>query len=124
MIANPTKVPLEDEIGYENVELRTLDVVSLYQGVGNGELDAFQDVWLPAHEDYVGEIEKDAELLGSWFRGTTRFGLGALSYMNITSIDRSAVQTRSTCSGSNPTQSACRRSPKTSSRRMVSSRSW
>ena len=29
VIANPTKVPLEDEIGYENVELRTLDVVSL-----------------------------------------------------------------------------------------------
>jgi glycine betaine/proline transport system substrate-binding protein len=88
VIANPTKVPLEDEIGYENVELRTLDVDSLYQGVGNGELDAFQDVWLPAHEDYVGEIEKVAELLGSWFRGTTRFGLGALSYVNITGIDQ------------------------------------
>jgi len=87
-IANLTKVLLEDEIGYENVELRTLDVVSLYQGVGDGELDAFQDVWLPAHEDYVGEIEEDVELLGSWFRGTTRFGLGAPSYMNITSIDQ------------------------------------
>ncbi len=87
-IANLTKVLLEEEIGYENVELRTLDVVSLYQGVGDGELDAFQDVWLPAHEDYVGEIEEDVELLGSWFRGTTRFGLGAPSYMNITSIDQ------------------------------------
>ena len=87
-VANLTKVLLEDEIGYENVELRTLDVVSLYQGVGNGELDAFQDVWLPAHEDYVGEIEEDAELLGSWFQGTTRFGLGAPSYMDITSIDQ------------------------------------
>ena len=64
-IANLTKVLLEDEIGYEDVELRTLDVVSLYQGVGTGELDAFQDVWLPAHEDYVGEIEEDTELLGS-----------------------------------------------------------
>ncbi len=87
-IANLTKVLLEDEIGYENVELRTLDVVSLYQGVGTGELNAFQDVWLPAHEDYVGEIEEDTELLDSWFRGTTRFGLGAPSYMNITSIDQ------------------------------------
>jgi ABC-type proline/glycine betaine transport system substrate-binding protein len=51
VIANPTKFPLEDELGYENAELRTLDVVSLYQGVGNGELDAFQvpeDV-LPAY---------------------------------------------------------------------------
>jgi glycine betaine/proline transport system substrate-binding protein len=87
-IANLTKVVLEEEIGYDNVELRTLDVVSLYQGVGDGELDAFQDVWLPAHEDYVGEIEEDVELLGSWFRGTTRFDVGAPSYMNITSIDQ------------------------------------
>jgi len=87
-VANLTKVLLEEEIGYENVELRTLDVASLYRGVGDGELDAFQDVWLPAHADYVAGIEENAELLDSWFEGTTRFGLGAPSYMNITSIDQ------------------------------------
>jgi glycine betaine/proline transport system substrate-binding protein len=87
-VANLTKVLLEEEIGCENAELRTLGVVSLYRGVGDGELDSFQDVWLPAHEGYVDEIEEDAELLGSGFEGVTRFGLGAPSYMNITSIDQ------------------------------------
>lgn len=87
-VANLTKVLLEEEIGYENVELRTLDVASLYRGVGNGELDAFQDVWLPAHEDYVAGVEEDVEVLDSWFEGATRFGIGVPSYMNITSIDQ------------------------------------
>lgn len=57
-VANLTKVLLEEEIGCENAELRTLGVVSLYRGVGDGELDAFQDVWLPAQEGYVDEIEE------------------------------------------------------------------
>ena len=37
---------------------------------------------------HLNEIEEDAELLGSWFQGTTKFGLGAPSYMNVTSIDQ------------------------------------
>ena len=40
-VGNLTKVLLEDELGYDNVELRTLDVGPLYEGVGNGDLDAF-----------------------------------------------------------------------------------
>ena len=86
-IANLTKVLLEDELGYENVELRTLDVGPLYDGVGNGDLHAFQDVWLPAHSEYVAGVEDNAELLGSWFQGTTKFGIAVPSYMNIASLE-------------------------------------
>jgi len=86
-VANLTKVLLEDELGYENVELRTLDVGPLYEGVGNGDLHAFQDVWLPAHSDYVAGVEDNAELLGSWFQGTTKFGIAVPSYMNIASLE-------------------------------------
>ena len=86
-VGNLTKVLLEDELGYENVELRTLDVGPLYEGVGNGDLDAFQDVWLPAHNDYVAGVEDNAELLGTWFQGTTKFGIGVPSYMNISSLE-------------------------------------
>jgi glycine betaine/proline transport system substrate-binding protein len=82
-----TKVLLEDELGYEKVELRTLDVGPLYEGVGNGDLDAFQDVWLPAHNDYVAGVEDNAELLGTWFQGTTKYGIAVPSYMNITSLE-------------------------------------
>ena len=82
-----TKVLLEDELGYEKVELRTLDVGPLYEGVGNGDLDAFQDVWLPAHNDYVAGVEDNAELLGTWFQGTTKYGIAVPSYMNISSLE-------------------------------------
>ena len=86
-VGNLTKVLLEDELGYEKVELRTLDVGPLYEGVGNGDLDAFQDVWLPAHNDYVAGVEDNAELLGTWFQGTTKYGIAVPSYMNITSLE-------------------------------------
>jgi glycine betaine/proline transport system substrate-binding protein len=87
-VSNLTKVLLEDELGYDNVELRTLtDVGPLYKGVGNGDLHAFQDVWLPAHSDYVAGVEDHAELLGTWFQGTTKYGIAVPSYMNITSLE-------------------------------------
>jgi len=86
-VANLTKVLLEDELGYENVELRTLDVGPLYEAVGNGDVHGFQDVWLPAHNDYVAGVEDNAELLGSWFQGTTKFGIAVPSYMNIASLE-------------------------------------
>jgi len=86
-VANLTKRLLEDELGYENVELRTLDVGPLYESVGNGDLDAFQDVWLPAHNGYVAGVKDKAELLGTWFQGTTKFGIAVPSYMNITSLE-------------------------------------
>ena len=47
-VSNLTKVLLEDELGYQSVEIRTAeDLDSTYRAVASGELDAFQDVWLP-----------------------------------------------------------------------------
>lgn len=91
-ISNLTKVLLEEELGYENVELRTADVDALFEGVGSGELDAFQDVWMPNHEEYLSEVESDVEHLDPWFRGTTKFSLAVPTYVktdggeNVTSI--------------------------------------
>ena len=50
-VSNLTKALLEDELGYERVEIDTdEDLDSTYRGVASGELDAFQDVWLPNQE--------------------------------------------------------------------------
>ena len=86
-VSNLTKVLLEEEVGYEKVELRgAIDVDLLFEGVGEGDLDVFQDVWLPNHQDYLDEIRDDVEQLDPWFQGTTEFGIAVPSYMDITSI--------------------------------------
>src|SRR5215217_2525708 len=85
-VSNLTKALLEDELGYDSVELKTLGVASLFERVGSGELDAFQDVWLPNHQEYLSEVQDNIDLLEPWYKGTTRVGIAAPSYMNITSI--------------------------------------
>ncbi len=85
-VSNLTKALLEDELDYDSVELKTLDVAPLFERVGNGELDAFQDVWLPNHQRYLSGVQDDVELLDPWYSGTTRVGIAVPSYMNITSI--------------------------------------
>ncbi len=87
-VSNLTKALLEDDLGYQNVELRTLDVALLFEGVGNGELDAFQDVWLPNHQQLLSEVDDDVELLDPWFEGQTSFGIAVPSYVNIQTISQ------------------------------------
>ncbi len=87
-ISNLTKALLEDELDYQRVFLKRLDVDPLFQGVSSGELHAFQDVWLPNHQGYIDRVEEDVELLEPWFLGTTKFGLAAPSYMNVASMDQ------------------------------------
>ena len=87
-ISNLTKVLLEDEIGYENVELRTLDVEQLFEGVASGDLNAFQDVWLPNHQQLLNPVEDDVVLLGPWFQDQTSFGIAVPSYVNIQTISQ------------------------------------
>ena len=81
-----TKALLEDELAYELVEISTQDLDSTYRGVADGELDAFQDVWLPNQEDLLGEVAGDVERLGPWFLGETRQGVAVPAYMEIESI--------------------------------------
>ena len=83
-----TKVLLEDELAYELVEISTQDLDSAYRGVATGELDAFQDVWLPNQEDLLGEVAGDVEHLGPWFLGQTKQGMAVPAYMDVGSIDQ------------------------------------
>ncbi len=85
-VSNLTKALLEDELGYGNVQLQTLDVALLFEGVGDGELDAFQDVWLPNHRRLLNEVADDVVLLDPWFQGQTRFGIAVPSYINVRTI--------------------------------------
>ena len=80
-VANLTKVVLEEDLNYDEVELKTLDVGLLFEGVAGGDLDAFQDVWIPNHTQLLSEVENDVEHLDPWYEGTTSFGLAVPSYM-------------------------------------------
>jgi glycine betaine/proline transport system substrate-binding protein len=53
----------------------------LFEGVAGGDLDAFQDVWIPNHTQLLAEVENDVEHLEPWYEGSTSFGLAVPSYM-------------------------------------------
>ena len=80
-VSNLTKVLFEEDLGYEEVELKLLDVVPLFTGVASGDLHAFQDVWMPNHEDFIAKAGDDVKLLDPWFQGQTAFGLAVPHYM-------------------------------------------
>jgi glycine betaine/proline transport system substrate-binding protein len=80
-VANLTKTVLEEDFDYKEVELKTLDIGLLFEGVAGGELDAFQDVWIPNHTQLLSEVENDVEHLEPWYEGETTFGLAVPSYM-------------------------------------------
>jgi glycine betaine/proline transport system substrate-binding protein len=80
-VSNLTKVVLEEDLGYQEVELKTLDVGLLFEGVAGGDLHAFQDVWIPNHTQLLSEVENDVEQLDPWYEGQTTFGLAVPSYM-------------------------------------------
>lgn len=86
-VSNLTKVIFEKELGYEEVEVQTVDLPLVVQGVGNGDFDAFQDLWLPNHSALLKEVEGDVEQLEPWYQGETSFSIAVPSYMNIKSID-------------------------------------
>jgi len=87
-IAALTKVLLEEELGYKQVTIKTSDLDSVYEGVAEGDLDAFQDVWLPNQRDLLESVEDDVEQLSFSYEGQTRQGIGVPSYMDTTSLDQ------------------------------------
>ena len=88
-VSNLTKVLLEDELAYERVEIRTQeDLDSTYREVASGELDAFQDVWLPNQEALLERVAEDVEQLDPWFLGKTKQGMAVPAYMDVRSIDQ------------------------------------
>ena len=87
-VSNLTMVLLEDELDYENVEIHVdEDLDSTYREVASGELDVFQDVWLPNQETLLERVAQDVEHLDPWFLGETRQGMAVPAYMDVRSID-------------------------------------
>ena len=77
---------MEDQLGYEEVQIKgPLELGPLFQGVASNDLQAFQDVWLPNHEDYLSnpQIENDVELLKPWYEGKTAYGIAVPDYMDV-----------------------------------------
>jgi glycine betaine/proline transport system substrate-binding protein len=88
-VSNLTKVLLEEELDYEGVEIRTAeDLDSTFRDVASGELDAFQDVWLPNQETLLDQVAEDVEHLDPWFLGETKQGMAVPAYMDVRSIDQ------------------------------------
>ncbi len=85
-VSGLTKVLLEEELGYEEVTVNTSDLYSVFEGVSDGDLDAFQDVWLPNQRDLLESVQDEVERLDPWYQGQTKQGIGVPSYMDITSI--------------------------------------
>lgn len=81
--ATLTKVLLEDDLGYDRVELKLAGGVgSVYDDLIDGETDAFQDAWMPNHQQYVDEGEGQLEVLRApWYVGKTKYGIAVPDYM-------------------------------------------
>jgi glycine betaine/proline transport system substrate-binding protein len=89
-ISSLTKVLLEEKLGYK-VELQRSDEAVLeqvYSGVAGGELDAFQDVWIPNQKEYLSEVEDEVEHLEPWFEGKTEQGIAVPYYMDVRSLSK------------------------------------
>jgi glycine betaine/proline transport system substrate-binding protein len=87
-VSNLTKVLLEEELDYESVDINTSENLdATYRDVASGELDAFQDVWLPNQEALLDEVAEDVEHLDPWFLGKTKQGMAVPAYMDVRSIE-------------------------------------
>ena len=87
-VSNLTKALLEDELGYERVDIDTNeDLDATYRRVASGEVDAFQDVWLPNQGALLDEVAEEVEHLDPWFLGETKQGMAVPAYMDVRSIE-------------------------------------
>ena len=87
VIANLSKIVMEEDLGYGEVQLQELELGPVIQGVASGDLDAYQDIWLPNHQAQIDEVENDIVQLDPWYDGTTEFGIAVPTYMtNVNAI--------------------------------------
>lgn len=81
------EVILEDELGFEGVDLKQTGVDEAFEGVGSGEFDAFADVWMPNHRHLVESVEESADLSEEpWYTGRVEYGMAVPYYMESRSI--------------------------------------
>ncbi len=85
-VANLTKILLEEDLGYDNVELKLVDLQGAFRETGSGQIDAFQDVWMPNHEKYLSGVRDDVVHLHPWFQGKTSYGIAVPDYMKTKSV--------------------------------------
>jgi len=81
VIGNLTKIVMEEDLGYGEVKLQELELGPVIQGVASGDLDAYQDIWLPNHAAQISEVENDVVQLDPWYDGETEFGIAVPNYM-------------------------------------------
>ncbi len=86
VVSNLSKILLEEELGYGEVRLQELELGPVIQGVASGDLDAYQDIWLPNHQQQINEVQNDIVQLEPWYLGTTEFGIAVPYYMEIQTI--------------------------------------
>jgi glycine betaine/proline transport system substrate-binding protein len=87
-VSNLTKALLEDELGYERVDISTSENLdATYRDVASGELDAFQDVWLPNQEALLDQVVEEVAHLDPWFLGETKQGMAVPAYMDVKGIE-------------------------------------
>ncbi|MBA3472666.1 MAG: glycine betaine ABC transporter substrate-binding protein [Rubrobacter sp.] len=86
VVANLSKIVMEEDLGYGEVRLQELELGPVIQGVASGDLDAYQDIWLPNHQAQIDEVQNDIVQLGPWYDGTTEFGIAVPDYMTINTI--------------------------------------
>lgn len=81
--SNLIKVLLEEEFGYENVELKAAEKVpEVFNDVKSGKTDVFMDAWMPNHESYVEEAGESVAVFDEpWYAGETEFGIAVPHYM-------------------------------------------
>jgi glycine betaine/proline transport system substrate-binding protein len=95
--SNLIKVLLEEELGYQNVELKLADDVGpVYDDLFAGNTDAFLDAWMPNHQQFVDRGEGRIEVSGEpWYVGQTRYGIAVPKYMqdvrSIPDLDSSGI---------------------------------
>lgn len=86
-VANLTKVLLEEDLGYDRVELKLVELPEVYESIPEGDMDAFQDVWMPNMEEQINEIAGEVEHLDPWFKGETAYGIAVPTYMQVRSLE-------------------------------------
>ena len=98
---------------YDSVKIEgPLDLGPMFQGVAEGDLQAFQDVWMPNHKMYINkpQIKNDLELLTRGTRDQTAYGLTVPTYMGVESIADLNEWARTRSSASSRARRSCPRS--------------
>ncbi|CAM3184432.1 glycine betaine ABC transporter substrate-binding protein [Filibacter tadaridae] len=77
----PTKIAklIVEDMGYTVKEIKA-DAGNVFIGMSRGDIDAFMDAWLPAHENHLKKYEDDLDVTAISYDGV-QMGMVVPSYM-------------------------------------------